>query len=131
MSRPTVATLAKDIEHIEDRIDKMSDLIEKLDYTIDKLHDITNDLFEKRRDEMEEKTELLHYRISSGEKEMQEKLDTRAEVILQELKQMREESAKQHEALNSRIVILERWMWVVLGAFAVLEIFSFDLSSLI
>jgi predicted Holliday junction resolvase-like endonuclease len=79
---------------------------------------------------MDEKTELLHYRISSGEKEMQEKLDTRAEVILQELKQMREESAKQHEALNSRIVILERWMWVVLGAFAVLEIFSFDLSSL-
>lgn len=131
MTRPTVATLTKDIEHIENRIDKMFNLIEKLDYTIDKLHDITNDLFEKRRDEMDEKAQLLHHRISSGEKEMQEKLDARIESILQELKQMREESTKQHEALNSRIVILEKGMWVVLGAFAVLQIFSLDLSSLV
>lgn len=130
MSRPTIATLAKDVEYLEDKIDKVSDLIEKLDYTIDKLHLITNDLMEKRREEMEEKVEVLHARISSGEKEMENKLDTRADTILQELKKMREESAKQHEDLNSRIVILERWMWVIVGAFAVLEVFSFDLTSL-
>ncbi len=132
MSRPTIATLAKDVEYLEDKIDRVSDLIEKLDYTIDKLHLITNDLMEKRREEMEEKVEVLHARISSGEKQMENKLDTRADTILQELKKMREESAKQHEEMSNRITTLEKWMWIAIGAFTGLSILtgSMDLTSL-
>ena len=37
------------------------------------------------------------------------------------LKEMRAESAKQHEALNNRITVLEKWMWVAIGAFAVIN----------
>jgi anion-transporting ArsA/GET3 family ATPase len=124
---------------------KIGMLVDRLDVTIDKLAEVStslsqllavhetkisaqdaivksvSDLVEKRREEMEQNIKLLHARISSGEKEMEDKLDDRAESILEELKEMRAESAKQHEALNNRITVLEKWMWVVVGALAVLN----------
>lgn len=140
-----VSALADDVSYLQQDMAKIGMLVDRLDITIDKLAEVStslsqllavhetkisaqdaivksvSDLVEKRREEMEENVKLLHARISSGEKEMEDKLDDRSESILEELKEMRAESAKQHEALNNRITVLEKWMWVVVGALAVLN----------
>ena len=140
-----VSALADDVSYLQQDMAKIGTLVDRLDITIDKLAEVStslsqllavhetkisaqdaivknvSDLVEKRREEMEQNVKLLHARISSGEKEMEDKLDDRAESILEELKEMRAESAKQHEALNNRITVLEKWMWVVVGALAVLN----------
>jgi prefoldin subunit 5 len=140
-----VSALADDVSYLQQDMAKIGMLVDRLDVTIDKLAEVStslsqllavhetkisaqdaivksvSDLVEKRREEMEQNIKLLHARISSGEKEMEDKLDDRAESILEELKEMRAESAKQHEALNNRITVLEKWMWVVVGALAVLN----------
>jgi len=140
-----VTALADDVSYLQQDMAKIGTLVDRLDITIDKLAEVStslsqllavhetkisaqdaivknvSDLVEKRREEMEQNVKLLHARISSGEKEMEDKLDDRAESILEELKEMRAESAKQHEALNNRITVLEKWMWVVVGALAVLN----------
>lgn len=140
-----VSALADDVSYLQQDMAKIGTLVDRLDITIDKLAEVStslsqllavhetkisaqdaivknvSDLVEKRREEMEQNIKLLHARISSGEKELEDKLDDRAESILEELKEMRAESAKQHEALNNRITVLEKWMWVVVGALAVLN----------
>lgn len=140
-----VSALADDVSYLQQDMAKIGMLVDRLDITIDKLAEVStslsqllavhetkisaqdaivknvSDLVEKRREEMEQNIKLLHARISSGEKEMEDKLDDRSESILEELKEMRAESAKQHEALNNRITVLEKWMWVVVGALAVLN----------
>lgn len=140
-----VSALAEDVSYLQQDMAKIGLLVDRLDITIDKLAEVStslsqllavhetkisaqdvvvrnvSDLVEKRREEMEENIRLLHARISSGEKELEEKLDDRTESILEELKEMRAESARQHEALNNRIITLEKWMWVVVGALAVLN----------
>ena len=75
----------------------------------------TADLVEKRRVEMEDKVQQLHARISSGERELSEKIDKQYDDIIDELKEMRKESAAQHAELNARITTMEKWMWVIVG----------------
>jgi ABC-type siderophore export system fused ATPase/permease subunit len=110
-----------------------------LDTTIDKLADISNnvsnllavhetklsaqeiiskqtvDLVEKRRVETDDKLQTVHARISSGEKELADKIDTQYDEIMLELKDMRRESTEQHNKLSGRITTMEKWMWAVVG----------------
>lgn len=150
-----VTALADDVSYLQQDMAKIGTLVDRLDVTIDKLAEVStslsqllavhetkisaqdvivknvSDSIEKRRDEMEDHVKLLHARISSGEKEMEDKLDDQVESILEQLKEMRAESTKQHETLNNRITIIEKWMWVVVGALAVLNFLggNIDLSA--
>lgn len=140
-----VTALADNVSYLQQDMAKVGMLVDRLDVTIDKLAEVStslsqllavhetkitaqdarvknvSDVVEKRREEMEENVKLLHARISSGERELEDKLDGRVESILEELKEMRAESTKQHETLNNRITVIEKWMWVVVGALAVLN----------
>jgi hypothetical protein len=122
---------------------KVGLLVDRLDTTIDKLADISNnvsnllavhetklsaqeiiskqtsDLVEKRRVETDEKLQTIHARISSGEKELADKIDTQYDEIMSELKEMRRESTEQHNKLSGRITTMEKWMWTVIGGSAV------------
>lgn len=144
-TQPSIDRLAQDVSYLQTDMAKIGMLVDRLDLTIDKLAEVstslshllavheskitaqdtlvknTSDLVEKRRVEMEDNVKLLHARISSGERELEAKLDDQYDDIMEELKEMRAESAKQHEALNNRITVLEKWMWVAIGAFAVIN----------
>jgi DNA repair exonuclease SbcCD ATPase subunit len=136
---PTIEKIADDVSYLKQDMAVVGSLVERLDTTIDKLTDISNsisnllsvheekivsqeiiskqttELIEKRRMETDDKIQLLHARISSGEKELQEKIDEQYDDILTELKEMRSESTRQHEALSQRITAMEKWMWIVVG----------------
>lgn len=135
--------LQDDLTYLKQDMAKIGTLVDRLDVAIDKwtevsatmsqllaihetkitAHEIvinqTVDLVEKRRVETDEKIQLLHARISSGEKELAEKIDAQYDEIMKELKEMRKESTEQHTKLSSRITTMEKWMWSVIGGSAV------------
>lgn len=140
--------LAQDVLFLQTNVAKVSMLVERFDVTIDKLTEVStslsrllavhenklatqddvvknvSELLEVRRVEAEDNIRTLHSRISSGEKELKASLDHQYDDIIDELKEMRVESTRQHEALNNRITVLEKWMWVAIGGFTVLNIFA-------
>ena len=139
MAQPSLEKLAADVTYLQTDMAKVGTLVDRLDVTIDKLTEVstslshllavhetkltaqeilsknTADLVEKRRVEMEDKVQQLHARISSGERELSEKIDKQYDDIIDELKEMRKESAAQHAELNARITTMEKWMWVIVG----------------
>jgi septation ring formation regulator EzrA len=138
-STQTVDKLVDDISHLRKDMAVVGALVDRLDTTIDKLTDISNsvssllavhetklttqeilskqlaDLVETRRVETDEKVQLLHNRISNGEKEIKEQIDQQYDELMTEIKAMRAESVAQHNTLSERITTMEKWMWLVVG----------------
>lgn len=141
--QPNLQKLADNVSYLQQDMAKVGMLVDRLDTTINKLADIstnvssllavhetklsateiiskqTVELVEKRRIETDDKLQTLHARISSGEKELSEKIDTQYDEIMRELKEMRIESTTQHNKLSGRITTMEKWMWAVVGGSAV------------
>jgi septation ring formation regulator EzrA len=138
-----VNKLAEDISYLRKDMAVVGALVDRLDTTIDKLTDISNsvssllavhetkltsqevlskqlsDLVEARRVETDDKIQLLHERISSGEREIKEQIDDQYDELMAEIKAMRAESVAQHNTLSDRITTMEKWQWAVIGGSAV------------
>lgn len=142
--QPNLQKIADNVSYLQQDMAKVGMLVDRLDTTIDKLADISNvvsnllavhetklsaqeiiskqtsELVEKRRAETDEKIQTIHARISSGEKELSEKIDVQYDEIMRELKEMRNESTTQHNKLSGRITTMEKWMWAVVGGSGVI-----------
>ena len=139
MATPNINKLSEDMSHLRKDMAVVGALVDRLDTTIDKLTDISNsvssllavhetkltaqeiiskqlsDLVEARRVETDDKVQLLHERISSGERELKESIDEQYDELMKEIKEMRAESTTQHTTLSDRITAMEKWMWTVVG----------------
>lgn len=137
--QPNLQKIAENVSYLQQDMAKVGMLVDRLDTTIDKLADISNnvsnllavhetklstqeiiskqtvDLVEKRRIETDDKLQTIHARISSGEKDLADKIDVQYDEIMLELKDMRRESTEQHNKLSGRITTMEKWMWAVVG----------------
>lgn len=129
----------QDFASLQKDITKISTIVDRFDVAIDKLtevstsvsqllavhetkitaHDVltkqTVELMEKRRIETDDKIQILHERISSGERELKTNIDKQYDELMTEIKEMRAESTKQHTTLSDRITAMEKWMWIVIG----------------
>lgn len=143
MTTPNINKIAEDISYLSRDMAVVNTLVGRLDTTIDKLTDISSsvsnllavhetkltsqeviskqlsDLVETRRVETEDKIQLLHERISSGEREIKVSIDVQYDELMKEIKEMRAESATQHTTLSDRITTMEKWMWAVIGGSAI------------
>ncbi len=143
MATPSVNKLAEDVSYLRKDMAVVGALVDRLDTTIDKLTDISNsvsnllavhetkltsqeiiskqlsDLVEARRVETDDKVQILHERISSGERELKASIDEQYDELMKEIKEMRAESATQHTTLSDRITAMEKWMWTVIGGSAI------------
>jgi ABC-type siderophore export system fused ATPase/permease subunit len=143
MATPSVNKLADDISYLSKDMAVVNTLVGRLDTTIDKLTDISSsvsnllavhetkltsqeiiskqlsDLVEARRVETDDKIQILHERISSGERELKVSIDEQYDELMKEIKEMRAESATQHTTLSDRITAMEKWMWTVIGGSAI------------
>ena len=143
MATPSVDKLSEDVSYLNRDMAVVNTLVGRLDMTIDKLTDISSsvsnllavhetkltsqeiiskqlsDLVEARRVETDEKVKVLHERISSGEREIKEKIDDQYDELMKEIKEMRAESTLQHNTLSARITTMEKWMWTVIGGSAI------------
>ncbi len=143
MATTNVNKLAEDMSYLRKDMAVVGALVDRLDTTIDKLTDISNsvssllavhetkltsqeiiskqlaDLVEARRVETDDKIQILHERISSGERELKESIDNQYDDLMKEIKEMRAESTVQHNTLSNRITTMEKWMWTVIGGSAI------------
>jgi ABC-type siderophore export system fused ATPase/permease subunit len=143
MATPNINKLADDISYLSKDMAVVNTLVGRLDTTIDKLTDISSsvsnllavhetkltsqeiiskqlsDLVEARRVETDDKIQILHERISSGERELKVSIDKQYDELMTEIKEMRAESATQHTTLSERITAMEKWMWTVIGGSAI------------
>jgi len=136
----------QDFTSLQKDITKISTIVDRFDVAIDKLtevstsvsqllavhetkitaHDVltkqTVELMEKRRVETDDKIQILHERISSGERELKTNIDKQYDELMTEIKEMRAESTKQHTILSDRITAMEKWMWIVIGGAVVIGV---------
>jgi septation ring formation regulator EzrA len=143
MATANVNKLAEDMSYLRKDMAVVGALVDRLDTTIDKLTDISNsvssllavhetkltsqeiiskqlaDLVEARRVETDDKIQILHERISSGERELKTSIDDQYDELMKEIKAMRAESTLQHNTLSDRITTMEKWMWTVIGGSAI------------
>lgn len=143
MTNQNLDKLSEDVSYLLKDMAVVGALVDRLDTTIDKLTDISSnvsnllavhetklssqeiiskqlsDLVEARRVEADEKIQTLHERISSGEREIKEKIDEQYDDLMLEIKAMRHDQQTQHAALSERITTMEKWQWLVIGGSAV------------
>jgi hypothetical protein len=70
------------------------------------------DKFDKTLDRLDERT-------IEDKRELQAMMDNLRNDLLDELKALREDMARQHEIENKKIEDLNRWRWIVMGGAAV------------
>ncbi len=136
----------QDFTNLQKDITKIGTIVDRFDVAIDKLTEVstsvsqllavhetkitahdaltkqTVELMEKRRIETDDKVQLLHERISSGEREIKQQIDDQYDELMSEIKAMRAESVAQHTALSERITAMEKWMWIVIGGAVVIGV---------
>ena len=103
-----VNKLESEVAAMREKISFFSVIYEKFDKTLEKLDE----------------------RQVEDRRELQTMIDSLRDDIMIELKSLREEMIRQHEAENKKIEDLNRWRWIVMGGAAVVgwivsKIFTF------
>lgn len=93
-----VSKLEADVAAMREKVSFFTVIYEKFDKTLDKLDE----------------------RTIEDKKELQAMMDNLRTDLLDELKAMREEMARQHDIENKKIEDLNRWRWIVMGGAAVI-----------
>ena len=92
-----IAKLESEIAAMREKVSFFTVIYEKFDKTLDKLDE----------------------RQVEDRKEFEMVIDNLRTDIMQEIKAMREDMAKQHDIENRKIEELNRWRWIVMGGAAV------------
>lgn len=77
-------------------------------------------LLEDRRIESQQRSDVLHKRISELRDELTVKIDSSHKDIIAEIKELRKEQNQHAKEMSQRVAALERWRWMVLGGAAVI-----------
>jgi len=67
--------------------------------------------------------------IKSDVKDLHDCMDRHAESYQTMLKEFHEENVAEHKSLSSKISVLEKWRWMIMGAGIVLGSLGFDTIS--
>lgn len=128
--------LYKDIYAVKAQMSSLSNLIDRLDTTIEKLTEVSSNISQllavqsNRLEHLEKMSADLSSEIDSNdrnvqgqinhlEKEIYKEIETSHNILLSEIKQMKESNQKQLDSLNEKLAFVERWMWIVSGGAAV------------
>ena len=127
---------------LESEVEVLKSVVSKLDTSIEKIsqvandigkllavHDARIDILEKVADKRNDDIKELHSRITTGNRELMDKMDDLESKIEDRMRAGAEAATKQHNdikdevtaeirSLEQRIDVLERWKWLVIGASA-------------
>ena len=127
---------------IESEVEVLKSVVAKLDASIEKISQVSTDIgrllavHEQRIDQLEKTDERrvddikeIHSRITTGNRELMEKMDALEGKIEERMNKAAESATKQHKeiqedisgeikGLERRIDVLEKWKWIMLGGAA-------------
>lgn len=139
---PTVKSLETEVALIKNDVSQIGSLFEKLEVALDKITDVNNSigkllavheqrLLEGDREFKEMKQDLdvaenkfnneikdLHSRLTTNTREIESKMSDEIDKVLVAIKDLKDHIGDKQEKLDQRITALEKWRWIILGAFA-------------
>ena len=139
----TVKSLDTQLAVVKNEVTQMGQLFTKLEIALDKITDVSNNIgqilavHERRLEEGEHhfdelKTDMhhaeekfddeikdLHSRLTTNSREIETKMTNEIDKVLDAIKDLKSHMVDKHNQLEVRLAALERWRWILLGAFAV------------
>lgn len=100
-----ISKVEVELSALREKVSFFNVIYSKFDETLSKVQEI----MENRRNETNEDLKDVYKKIEDTEKH-----------VMAELRELREEMKKQHEAESAKIRDLDRWRWWVMGAAAVI-----------
>ena len=137
----TVKSLETEVALVKNDVSQIGNLFEKLEVALDKITDVNNSIsqmlavHEKRlsegdREFKEMKQDLsiaenkfdnevkeLHSRLTTNTRELENKMSDEIDKVLEAIKDLKSHMVENQEKLDKRITALEKWRWIILGAF--------------
>ena len=136
------ALLETQIAVVKNDVAQIGQLFAKLEVALDKITDVSNNIgqilavHERRLDEGEQhfdnlKNDMqhaetkfddeikdLHLRLTTNSREIESKMTNEIDKVLEAIKDLKGHMVEKHDTLEKRLDALERWRWIILGAFA-------------
>lgn len=139
----TVKSLETEVALIKQDVSQIGQLFSKLETALDKITDVSNNIgqilavheqrlhdgekeFQMLRtdmnnaeDKFDDEVKDLHSRLTSNTREIESKMSKEIDKVLEAIKDLKSHMVDKHDKLETRLAALERWRWILLGAFAV------------
>jgi ElaB/YqjD/DUF883 family membrane-anchored ribosome-binding protein len=130
----TVERLDTTLERLTDISADVSKLIAvqetRLQYQESNTSSLTKVIEKLQQDSKDTERDIIRD-IHDIEQKFSTKLDNVEEQLIKELQSVRDENRKAHEAVQQKIGLVERWIWVVTGGAAVVGFILSKITSLI
>lgn len=138
---PTVKSLETEIALVKSDVNQIGQLFGKLETALDKITDVSNNIgqilavheqrlkdgevqFDKLKKEMgnaenkfDDEVKDLHSRLTTNTREIEQKMSNEIDKVLEAIKDLKGHMVDKHDKLETRLAALERWRWILLGAF--------------
>lgn len=122
MDRNKITYANNSIKHAIDRLTEISSDINKMLA----VHEERLNSHEKKQDNLEDSIEKRRSEISLVTNDLYGAIEKNTENIFKEIKDLSDESKKQHDKLKERMISFEKYIWMAIGAsIAVSWLFSF------
>ena len=139
----TVKSIETELAVVKNEVSQMGQLFTKLEIALDKITDVSNnigqilavherrlvdgeqdfDLLRKEIDNADDKfndeVKDLHSRLTTNSREIESKMSNEIDKVLDAIKDLKSHMVNKHDALEERLVALERWRWILVGAIMV------------
>lgn len=139
--------LRTDVEILKKDVSNIQGLLSRLDTAIDKIADVSTginqilavheqsithleDEVQERKRLAEKETELLHQRISDMKEESAKHHKENHAAVMNKLDKLDTEMTTELKSISSRVSLLEKWRWYLVGAGAVILLIISNLSKL-
>lgn len=139
--------LRTDVEILKKDVSNIQGLLSRLDTAIDKIADVSTginqilavheqsithleDEVQERKRLAEKETELLHQRISDMKEESAKHHKENHASVMNKLDKLDTEMTTELKSISSRVSLLEKWRWYLVGAGAVILLIISNLSKL-
>ena len=137
----TVKSLETEIAVIKNDVNQIGQLFSKLETALDKITDVSNNIgqilavheqrlkdgevhFDELRkdmdnaeDKFDNEVKDLHSRLTTNTREIEQKMSNEVDKVLEAIKDLKSHMVDKHDKLETRLAALERWRWILLGAF--------------
>ena len=70
-------------------------------------------------DKFNDEVKDLHSRLTTNSREIESKMSNEIDKVLDAIKDLKSHMVNKHDALEERLVALERWRWILIGAIMV------------
>jgi len=151
---PTVKTLETQVALVKQDVSQIGQLFSKLETALDKITDVSNNIsqilavheqrlhegekeFETLRSDMntaedkfDHEVKDLHSRLTSNTREIENKMSKEIDKVLDSIKDLKEHLIDKNDKIENRLVALERWRWILVGAMIVFSMIVPELPIL-